>query len=60
MHPIQATVLRDILQYLTDKTGREAKVVNFNDQWAASVEVTIRLLIPRDYPGMKPEEAEQP
>jgi hypothetical protein len=59
MHVVQAAVLKDILTFLQDKTGREAQIVEFNDEWAASVEVTIRLLIPRDYPAMKEEEAEK-
>jgi hypothetical protein len=60
MHHIQAQVLENIVEYIQDKCGEEPRLGSILPNTAGELEVTLLFTIGRDYPGMRPEEAEQP
>jgi hypothetical protein len=60
MHEVQARVLSDIIRYIQDKTGEEPQLGYVLANTAGGLEVTLHFNIGRDYPGMKPGEAEKP
>ena len=60
MHMIQAQVLHDIIEYIQDKCGVEPELVHIDEDQDNIIHVSLSLLIGRDYPGMKPDEDEQP
>jgi len=52
MHPVQASVLRDIVAYIADKCGKEPVITSLHDG-TVEVGITLDLKIGRDYPGME-------
>ena len=52
MHKVQAEVLRDIITYIQDKTGKEPELV-LDETVDNKLILKIYCVIGRDYPAMK-------
>jgi hypothetical protein len=60
MHVIQAQVLASIVNFIQDKAGVEPELEGLVEDGEHVLHVRLIFMIGRDYPGMKPEEAEKP
>lgn len=59
-HWIQVRVLSDVIGFIQDKAGVEPELEGLIEDGDHVLHVRLVFVIGRDYPGMKPEEAEKP